>query len=109
MAAPLRNTLTSPAGRSSLRPSPGASVRRITSFGPANAPAQLAARPLPEGLPEQLPAADALLLQKVASAPRDSLPRTYFESSGAAWMGARGDLPPDPNKAKLGKIFHLMI
>ncbi|KAL7932343.1 hypothetical protein V8C35DRAFT_281948 [Trichoderma chlorosporum] len=106
MAAPLRNALTSPAGRSSFRSTSGASVRRIASFGPANAPAQAVARPSPEGLSEQ-PPPDALLLRKPASAPRDGLPRTYFESSGAVW-GGRGDQPPDPNKAKLGKTLRIL-
>lgn len=106
MAAPLRNSLTSHAGRtcscSCFRSWPGASVRGIASFGPANAPAQSS---LTEGLSERLqPDDDALLLlqEKVASTPRESLSRTYFESSGAVWMGGR-ETPPDPNKAKLGK------
>ncbi|KAH6604916.1 hypothetical protein Trco_006623 [Trichoderma cornu-damae] len=107
MAAPLRNPLTSPAGRSSFPSWSGASVRHITSFGPAHAPAQVAARPLPQGLVEQ-PPADALLLRRLASVPRKSLSRTCFESSGAVWMGVRGDQPPDPNKAKLGKTLRIL-
>lgn len=103
MAAPLRNSLTSHAGRSCscFRSWPGASARGIASFGPANAPAQS----LTESLSEKLQSDDdALLLlrEKVASAPRDSLSRTHFESSGAVWMGGR-ETPPDPNKANLGK------
>ncbi|KAL6830462.1 hypothetical protein J3E69DRAFT_192221 [Trichoderma sp. SZMC 28015] len=110
MAAPLRNTLTSPAGRSSFRSWPGASssVRGITSFSPANAPAQIAARPPPESVLER-PPPDALLLKRpVSASPRDSLPQTYFESSGAVWVGGRGDQPPDPNKAKLGKTLRIL-
>jgi hypothetical protein len=114
MAAPLRNSLTSHAGRSCscFRSWPGASVRGIASFGPANAPAQAPA--LTESLSTEQSQSqsqsqtddDALLLlqEKVASAPRGSLSRTtHFESSGAVWMGGRGETPPDPNKAKLGK------
>lgn len=99
MAAPLRNTsLTGPLPRSL----PGASVRRITTFGPANAPAQPVARPPAEAAPgRQQPLPDALLLRRVKSETRSSLPRTYFESTGA--VRGRGDQPPDPNKAKLGR------
>ncbi|KAL7944612.1 hypothetical protein V8C42DRAFT_325349 [Trichoderma barbatum] len=107
MAAPLRNTLTSSASRSSFRSWPGDSVRRITTCGPANAPAQVAARPSPENLSEQ-PPPDALLLKKPVSRSRDSLPKTYFESSGALRVGGRGDQPPDPNKAKLGKTLRIL-
>ncbi|UKZ46804.1 hypothetical protein TrVGV298_001014 [Trichoderma virens] len=107
MAAPLRNTLKSPAGRSSSRSWPGASIRRITSFGPANGPAQVAARPSPETLSDQ-PPPDDLLLKKPVSAPRESLPKTCFERSGAMWVGGRGDQPPDPNKAKLGKTLRIL-
>ncbi|KAL6906616.1 hypothetical protein GGI43DRAFT_234433 [Trichoderma evansii] len=108
MAAPLRNSLTSQAGRSCscLRSWPGASVRGIASFGPANAPVQS----LTEGLSERSQSDDdALLLlqEKVASAPRESLSRTHFESSGAVWMGGR-ETPPDPNKAKLGKTLRIL-
>ncbi|KAM0248684.1 hypothetical protein ACHAQJ_009358 [Trichoderma viride] len=106
MAAPLRNTVTS----SIFRSWSGVSVRRIASFGPANAPAQVAARPLPESLSEQ-PPDDVILMQKLLAStpPRDGLSRTYFESSGAVWMGIRGDKPPpDPNKAKLGKTLRIL-
>ncbi|GFP56495.1 uncharacterized protein YGR053C [Trichoderma asperellum] len=108
MAAPLRNSLTSHAGRSCscFRSWPGASARGIASFGPANAPAQS----LTERLSERLQSDDdALLLlrEKVASVPRDSLSRTHFESSGAVWMGGR-ETPPDPNKANLGKTLRIL-
>ncbi|KAM0475572.1 hypothetical protein ACHAPX_006895 [Trichoderma viride] len=119
MAAPLRNSLTSHAGRSCscFRSWPGASVRGIASFGPANAPAQAPA--LTESLSTEQSQSqsqsqtddDALLLlqEKVASAPRGSLSRTtHFESSGAVWMGGRGETPPDPNKAKLGKTLRIL-
>ncbi|TFB04224.1 hypothetical protein CCMA1212_003369 [Trichoderma ghanense] len=102
MAAPLRNTLTGPLPRSL----PGAFVRRITSFGPANAPAHAVARPPTEAVSEQQPLPDALLLQKVKSETRNSLPRTYFESTGA--VRGRGDQPPDPNKAKLGRTLRIL-
>lgn len=111
MAAPLRNSLTSHAGRSCscFRSWPGASVRGIASSGPANAPAQAPA--LTESLSTEQSQSDddALLLlqrrqqEKVASTPQGSLSRTHFESSGALWMGGREETPPDPNKAKLGK------
>ncbi|KAL6853249.1 hypothetical protein J3F83DRAFT_755915 [Trichoderma novae-zelandiae] len=51
---------------------------------------------------------DALLLQKVKSGTRKSLPKTYFESTGAVRGAGRGDESPDPNKAKLGRTLRIL-